>query len=143
MYPAHERHYYWKSLYLGELPDEGLTTIVELGRTRTSPETQVIVWGLGGAMGRVAVEATAYAHRAAPFMVSVDATWAPGDPASRHIAWAHGAWAALQPHATGTYGNFLSEADEPGSTLSVFGGNGARLAALKEQYAVGGPWGAP
>jgi hypothetical protein len=142
MYPAHERHYYWKSLFLDGLPEAALVEILNQVQTRSSQETQVIAWGLGGAMARVASAATAFPHRAAPFMVSLDATWAPGDEAGRHLAWAHDAWAALQPHATGTYGNFLSETDQSGGRLSVFGSNGARLAALKERYAVGRPWGA-
>jgi hypothetical protein len=139
MYPAHERHYYWKSLFLDGLPEAALVEIFNLVQTRPSPETQVIVWGLGGAMARVASAATAFPHRAAPFMVSLDATWAPGDEASRHIDWAHEAWAALRPYATGTYGNFLSEADEPGGSPSVSGGNGGRLAALQARYTAGSP----
>ena len=53
-----------RSLFLPALSDEVLHTLTEETLATMSPETIVQIRVLGGAMGRVSVDATAFAHRA-------------------------------------------------------------------------------
>src|SRR5690606_36934328 len=58
--PAHTQRYYWKSLNARELTDALIDRIIAHGRTRPSPQILFVIRHLGGAMGRVPAEATAF-----------------------------------------------------------------------------------
>jgi FAD/FMN-containing dehydrogenase len=58
--------YYWKSLYLQELSNDVIRLVCDAGIERPTPLSTVEVWALGGAMGRVRPEATAFYHRHTP-----------------------------------------------------------------------------
>ena len=68
---------------------------------------------LGGAMARVPVDATAFAHRKQQIMVNLAALY--GDPgeAAVYEAWVEDFMKALRKESTGVYVNFLArEGDE-------------------------------
>jgi FAD/FMN-containing dehydrogenase len=100
--------YYWKSHYLPPLTDEVIDTLVEHSFKITSPRSYTLLPQLGGAVSRVAEDATAYSHRDAAHAVNINAVWLPGDPRRReHIAWARDLFTALEPYGSGVYVNFL------------------------------------
>jgi hypothetical protein len=101
----------------------------------TSPLSQLHVYALGGAMARMPGDATAYAHRAAPFLASGAALWAdPDEDPAPHIAWARGLAADLRPHAAGTYVNFLGD-EGAARVRDAYGPEKhARLTAVKRAY---------
>ena len=89
---------------------------------------------LGGALGRVPANATAFAHRASPVMVTYIAMHGGGDDAARQEAWATAAIDALAGGNDGVYVNFLygdgierRRAAYPGATWD-------RLRAVKRRY---------
>jgi FAD/FMN-containing dehydrogenase len=135
-YPAGEMHYYWKSTFLRELPDEAIARLVELNEAAPSPHSSLDVWQLGGAMSRIGPEATAFGDRSAPFMLGIEANWE--DPAhdAANVAWAREVFAAMQPYATGAqYMNFPGFYEGGESDVrDTFGGNYARLVELKRTY---------
>jgi len=100
------RRYYWKSLYLRDLSDDVIRLACDAGVERPTPISTVEVWALGGAMGRVRPEATAFYHRQAPFLLTIEAN--AEDPATdeANIAWVRrrydeGTWtvqAELEPY---------------------------------------------
>jgi hypothetical protein len=45
-----------------------------------------------GAMGRVPVEATAFAHRDKGFYLAADNSWEDGDRPEPHLAWTEAFW---------------------------------------------------
>src|SRR5690606_19394197 len=51
-YPAGEMRYYWKSVYLRELSDEAIDTLIALQAEDPSPFSTIDIWQLGGAMSR-------------------------------------------------------------------------------------------
>ncbi len=51
--------YYWKSTYVDELSDAAIAQMVRIARERPSTMSDLNFWDLGGAMGRVAEDATA------------------------------------------------------------------------------------
>lgn len=93
------------------------------------------ITALGGAIGRVPEEATAYAGRAAAFDLSADSAWDdPGlDEANR--AWVRRAMAVVEPHATlGRYANENADVG-PEETRLIYGdAKVARLAGLKRTW---------
>ena len=80
--------YYWKSLFADQLSDEVIGEVVALAASKPSPQALFALRSLGGAMGRVPEEATAYGNRDALFNISIDNTWQ--DPAHNDemISWA-------------------------------------------------------
>jgi hypothetical protein len=89
---------------------------------------------LGGAMARIPIEATAYAHRKSRIMVNLAAFYE--DEAERVVreAWVEAFQAALKQQDDGVYVNFLGangldqiQRAYPGSTLQ-------RLAEVKQRY---------
>jgi FAD/FMN-containing dehydrogenase len=127
--------YYWKSHFLDELSDELIDTVVELDSHRPTPESAIIIRMLGGAISRVADDATAYPHRSAGFNLSVDASW--HDPAldDTAIGWARSTWDAIAPFATGgVYLNFAGLGEEPAIRAAALGSNAARLDAIRRAY---------
>jgi FAD/FMN-containing dehydrogenase len=131
--PAGLRNY-WKSDHLGGLDDDVIDVIVGHARSATSPRSQIHIYGLGGAAARMPGDATAYAHRSAPFLVSAVALWA--DPAedSAHVTWARSFAAAVRPHATGAYVNFLGDEGDDRVRDAYGPEKHGRLAAVKAAY---------
>ncbi|HEU4333109.1 MAG TPA: BBE domain-containing protein, partial [Candidatus Eisenbacteria bacterium] len=126
---------YWKSHDFKKL-DDGLLDIL-LGATRQlpTPECEVFIGHLGGAVNRVAAGATAYPHRDVEFVVNVHTRW--GDPAMDQacIAWARRLFDAAAPFATGgVYVNFMPEDEARRVEGGAYGPNYGRLAKLKAKY---------
>jgi FAD/FMN-containing dehydrogenase len=131
----HGLHWYWRSCRLPRLADPVLDLLVEHAGRITSPLSYTVLFQLGGAVGRVAEDATACSHRSAGFDVNVNAGWRPGDEASEsHVAWARGLHQALEPHSSGVYVNFLMDEGEDRLRAAYGTAKLARLAALKARY---------
>lgn len=65
-YPKGLRHY-WKSAFLKSVTDEVIDLMIENVRTAPSPFNSVVLEAYGGAVARVASDATAFGHREAMF----------------------------------------------------------------------------
>lgn len=126
---------YWKSVYLDSLEDAAIEVVLNAAADRPSPMPLLVIRHLGGAIGRIGAEETAYPHREAQYIASFDACWTERDRDDDHITWAREGWAALQPHATGgQYLNFTSAGDDESPARAAHGTNFERLAALKAHY---------
>jgi FAD/FMN-containing dehydrogenase len=125
---------YWKSHNFAELSDGLLDTLASHAARLPTGECEIFIGQLGGATSRIAVEATAYPHRSANYVMNVHTRWR--DPADerRSIDWARQLFAQTAPHATGgVYVNFMPE-DETDRVSNAYGTNYARLEALKAKY---------
>jgi FAD/FMN-containing dehydrogenase len=89
---------------------------------------------LGGAMARVPVDATAFAHRNSRIMINVAALYDQPSQKADHEAWATKFAAALQQGDTGAYVNFLSDQGEEALRAAYPTKTRERLAAIKAQY---------
>jgi FAD/FMN-containing dehydrogenase len=132
----HGWHYYWKSHTLGPLTDEVIDIVVERAEQITSPRTTVPIFTLGGAVSRVADDATAFPNRGAAHDINLAAGWLPDDPEpERHIAWVRDSFDALEPHSLGVYVNFTSDdAHERTRTAAYSPEQWNRLAGLKTKF---------
>jgi FAD/FMN-containing dehydrogenase len=125
---------YWKSLCFRDLSDSLIDTLIDFAGRIPDSQTEIPFAQLGGAVGRVPPDATAYAHRDAEFMLNVHGRWS--DPAKDEacISWARALFAAAAPFATGgVYVNFLTQ-DERDRIPAAYGANYARLVRLKNQF---------
>jgi FAD/FMN-containing dehydrogenase len=126
--------WYSRAHYLRGLPDEAVDALVGLIDPLPSLASVVYLEPLGGAIGRVPHDATAYAHRAAPLSLHVFPGW--DDPADdgRMAAWARGVHEAMAPYATGgVYVNLLGP-DERARVPAAYGDHYPRLRELKRRY---------
>jgi FAD/FMN-containing dehydrogenase len=107
-----------------------------LDRVRAStarmPAAQIRV--LGGAVARVAPEATAFAHRQRRLMANVAAVYASPEEDAVHLAWAEAAAAALRQGPDGAYVNFLGDEGEERVRAAYPGETWSRLAGVKRRY---------
>lgn len=125
---------YWKTNEFADLEDGALDAVLEGGRALPSPQCEVFVASLGGAMTRVPKDATAYAGRDARYVMNVHGRWeSPADDATVR-AWARTLFEQTAPFATGGgYVNFLT-ADEAARVASAYGSNYERLRSLKQRF---------
>jgi FAD/FMN-containing dehydrogenase len=125
----HGRRYYWKSHRLATLSDDVIGVLLERTANATSPFSQINGWAMGGAVSRVAADATAVGPREVGFDLSLVAAWEAGDG---HHEWVRDGWDALRRHSTGVYANFISDEGRAG-VEAAYGDRLARLTALKDR----------
>jgi FAD/FMN-containing dehydrogenase len=126
---------YWKSHDLVELADGLLEVLLSAVRRLPSPECEIFIANLGGAVNRVPVEATAYPHRDVDFVMNVHTRWTSPSQDSACVEWARGLHAAAAPFATGgVYVNFMPEDEAQRVRSGAYGPNYDRLAKVKARY---------
>lgn len=131
----HGWHYYWKSANLPPLDDALIDTLVDHSARIRSPWSYAVLFHLGGAVAEVAEDATAYSHRQATHNLNIHAAWLPDQPGGEdEIAWARHFFAAVAPHATGTYVNFLDHDDYDRARSAYGASTYRRLGALRQCY---------
>jgi FAD/FMN-containing dehydrogenase len=126
---------YWKAEFLTDYSDEVIETILRHNARRDSPFSKILLTHMGGAVARVPHDETAYVHRAAPYLMNINAMWTNPSESDVQIAWARELWSAMQPHsAGGVYVNFLSNEGEARVKAAYDGPTYERLVALKNTY---------
>ncbi len=129
------RRNYWKSHDFLELSDGLVDVLLSAVRRLPSPECEIFIASLGGAINRVPAEATAYPHRDVRFVMNAHTRWS--DPAddTRCVAWARELYDAAGVFATGgVYVNFRPEDEGHRVRAGAFGANFERLARIKAKY---------
>jgi FAD/FMN-containing dehydrogenase len=101
-----------RSLFMDTLDDAAIDEILARHAAPSTPMAMTQIRILGGAMGRVAADATAFAHRDANVMVMIIAPFEDAAELPVHAAWTQAYFDALQPKATGVYSNFLENEGE-------------------------------
>jgi FAD/FMN-containing dehydrogenase len=137
MFPPEEEfrpHAVGRTLFLDSVDRGVAETILDHLRASTAQMAVTQLRVLGGAMARVAADATAFAHRTSRIMATVGAVYATPDEASIHTAWAEEGAAALRQSDAGAYVNFLGEEIEERVRAAYPGTTWERLAAIKRRY---------
>ena len=100
-----------------------------------SPMSRIFIEHLGGAMGRVPPDATAFVHRAAPFDLIVVAGGFPADATEANMQWARETSNAMRPFMSGAaYVNYLGADAGVEAVKAAYGPAFERLVRLKERY---------
>ena len=133
LYPAGYQ-WYWQADFFRHYDDRDIDHLIKAGRDMPTLFSNIHIYPINGAAGRVGPNETAWGYRDANFsqvIVAVDP-----DPANndRMIRWAKDTWSALHPHsAGGAYLNF--KMDEGEETVKAgYGDNYTRLAQIKAKY---------
>jgi FAD/FMN-containing dehydrogenase len=125
---------YWKSHDFQEVSDGLIDVLIAQARQIPDPNSEIAFAQLGGAVSRVANDATAYSHRDGQFVLNVHGRWE--DPAkdAECISWARDLFRAAAPFATGAvYVNFMTQ-EEGDRIRAAYGRNYDRLLKLKNRY---------
>jgi len=98
-------------------------------------EATFSITALGGAIGRVPEDATAYAGRAAAFDLSADSSWTDPSLDDANLDWCRRAMQVVEPDRTlGAYANGNGDIG-PQETLRIYGdAKVARLGQLKRTW---------
>jgi hypothetical protein len=138
LFPRGELRAYWKAQYVDELSDSAVDVIAERAQARPAPLTLVNTFLMGGAIADVDPEATAFATRTSPYMISIDGMWTPDQASDEEgIGFVRDTFDAVSEFGTGdVYLNFTGRAEEDlaAGLDSAFGRNLARLADVKRTY---------
>lgn len=124
---------YLKAGFINEFTDElidAIETGFEPGERRG---VMVYLQQSGGAIGRVPVEATAFAHRQSIANLILSVTWPKDDEAAGHVNYIRDYWGALEPATDGYY--TVDTADESREVRhSNYQRNFPRLLEVKKKY---------
>jgi FAD/FMN-containing dehydrogenase len=128
-------HWETRTRSLPALAPEAIDVITRAVANRTSPYSMVNWHHLHGAGTRIPAETTAFGLRQEHFMLELIAAWKPdGSNGAAHRQWAQDLWERLAPFALpGGYAGFLVPRDRA-QVNEAYGGNGARLRALKRRF---------
>ncbi|MGH3788167.1 MAG: BBE domain-containing protein [Pseudonocardiaceae bacterium] len=130
----HGRWYYMRSCDVAELTDDVIDITVEHSLRISSPLTTFPIWHLGGHMGRVGADETAFNGRSAGHTFNMSGVTEAAEGFDAEREWVRDFWSALQPYHTSVYVNFLM--DEGGERVrQAYGAKKYdRLKALKRRY---------
>ena len=127
--------HYWTADFLSDLPDTTVDTLLELATQPVSPLTQVILIPGGGAISRVAEDATAFGNRQTRWNIHSLSVWADPLDTDRNIAYIRHVTTAMKPWTTGrAYLNFLGDEGQQRIATAFGPDNYPRLQTLKARY---------
>ena len=126
---------YWKSSFLADLSDAAIDVMIACFAKCPAPLGALLLEHFHGAACRVAVDDTAFPHRAEGYNFLVLAQWM--DPAATKActAWARETYDAMKPFAgPGRYSNYLGDDETADVAAAAYGPNYRRLQKIKAQY---------
>jgi FAD/FMN-containing dehydrogenase len=138
IYPPEEGDYHptaiGHTMFVDTIGHTEAETIMEFLRASDAPMRATQLRVLGGAMGRVPVDVTAFAHRKARIMVNLAAFY--DGPEERQVrqAWVDDFATALNQGYAGAYVNFLSDEGDGRVRDAYPGETWERLVAIKARY---------
>ena len=128
---------YFTSAFLDELPDDAVDVYVDAHARAAGPPAlcELHIHQLGGAVGRVPSDATAFAERSAPYVINCIARTPAGVDPAPTFAWARETREAMSGYGTGAmYVNFTPDGGERPARASYPPETYRRLAELKRRY---------
>ena len=130
----HGRWYYMRACDVAELSDQVIDITVEHAMRIKSPLTAFPIWQMGGAVGRVPDDATAFTSRGAGHTFNLTSVTEGPEGFEEERQWTRDFWSALAPHHLGVYVNFLMEEGEERVREAYGPAKYDRLKALKREY---------
>jgi FAD/FMN-containing dehydrogenase len=124
---------YLKSGYLADLTDTVIDTVVEHTKVMPSAASTLDVHHMGGALGRIPDDATAFGDRRSAYCFNVVGVWKDPVDDATNGDWVKAFAAALEPLGTGgIYVNFAADPDRVRVAYSE--AKYERLRAVKREY---------
>jgi FAD/FMN-containing dehydrogenase len=126
-------HNYFRSAFLRTADDAALRALLDSFAALPNTLTEIHLQHLGGAVGRVPSDATAFAVRDQEFIVNIVARTPTPEGFAEVVEWSRGVTSALGPDAA-TYVNFTGEANAGLVRAAYPPDTYRRLVELKNQY---------
>jgi hypothetical protein len=123
-----------RTMFVDAIDRRGAETIVEHIQSSTASMAAAQIRVLGGAMARVPVEATAFAHRRSRLMLNVAAIYERPEDAAVYEPWVSEFAGALRQGDTGAYVNFVTDEGDERIRAAYPGPTWDRLTAIKARY---------
>lgn len=125
---------YLKSGFIGELPADLVSAIVDGFEGHPQRTTIVAFQHSGGAIGRVPSAATAFPQRGAMAILLCGVDWRYRNDRSRHVAWIRDYWSGLEPFTRGFYLNDEGVDRSAAEIRDAYRRNHDRLVEVKSAY---------
>jgi hypothetical protein len=123
-----------RTMFVDRIDRQAAATIIDYLQASDAVLRVAQLRVLGGAMARVPVEATAFAHRRSRIMVNLAAFYNGPDDRVRRDAWVADFAAALYQGDSGAYVNFINDEGPARVRDSYPGATWERLRAIKARY---------
>lgn len=124
---------YIKSGFVDEIPDQLVSTIIQNFKTFNERGTTMFFQHSGGAIGRVASDATAFAHRKSVANMFAVVEWPMAESRDSHVKYIKEYWKNFETYTDGWYTNDIDEHSAK-MVNSNYQGNFERLLKVKNQY---------
>jgi FAD/FMN-containing dehydrogenase len=126
--------YYFRSADLQTLTDDVIDIVARNALAMTSTMTAFPIFQLGGAVSRVAEDATAFNGRSHGHTININSTTEFEEGFEEGREWSRGFWEELKPYHQGFYVNFMMEEGEERVRQAYGAAKFDRLATLKAKY---------
>jgi len=124
---------YLKGGFINDFPSELADKFVDGFEGDPGRNIMLYFQQSGGAIGRVATEATAFAHRKSEANALIIVTWPLDTDATPHVKYIRKYWGEVESYSDGWYTNEVS--DEPQRVLNAnYQGNYKRLLKIKKRH---------
>ncbi|MGE5376866.1 MAG: FAD-binding oxidoreductase, partial [Bacteroidota bacterium] len=138
IYPPEDNSYHpvaaARTMFVDSIDRSTAEMILKRLESSTAMMKAVQLRVLGGAMARVPVDATAFAHRSSKIMVNLAALYQNPEEKAMHEAWVGDFAAALEQSDHGAYVNFLGDEGVDRIRSAYPGSTWDRLVAVKTRY---------
>jgi FAD/FMN-containing dehydrogenase len=125
---------YAKSDYFDQIPSAMVADMIAWAARTPTPLSMTRLNHFGGAMSRIANDATPFAHRDAMFAFSEDAFWNAPEDTEANVHWVKDCWQTMRSYSPrGAYINFMADEGED-RVRESYRGNYDRLVQIKRQY---------
>jgi FAD/FMN-containing dehydrogenase len=124
---------YMKSGFVAEIDDAQIDAIVDGFEAEPDRSTTFFYQQSGGAITRVAENATAFANRKAINSPTVIVSWNDGADPEPHIRYIRSYWSTIERFTHGFYTN-VGDYESQANIDKNYGSNYTRLVALKDRY---------
>jgi FAD/FMN-containing dehydrogenase len=127
---------YFKSAHVTDMSDEAIDALIAGHKAVTSPQNEIHVHDVRGAVARGPVGGSPFPHRDSPYVVNVIAKWPGGGPGPEHAAWSRELVASLEKFGPGSvYVNFMGDSENTDQLRDAYGAETYdRLVAAKDKW---------
>jgi hypothetical protein len=127
-------HYYWKTANYRNIGDSTLQVLAAAAQQLPTPRSEIHLQHMGGAVGRVPQDDTAFAHRDAKYFVNLIGITDGAEGMSGMRARVRGLYEKIIPEASSTIMPNFSDQDDAQAERQFGGEIAGRLAALRRRY---------
>ena len=124
---------YLKSGFTGTITPQFVDDMLDVARTHPGRSLSMSFQQSGGVIGRVANDATAFAHREAKHNLICSVRWPKETDGSEHITYIREVWDGVESHTDGFYINDMKE-ETQGMVNRNYRENYPRLVEIKNKY---------